>query len=143
MCDGNCDACPVQCSASKIIDKFKNKAKEKQEMSETILSCKSTDGEKVAVHGAWIDGTKKTIFIIGIGVAVIFGGLWYLNGKISDVKFNAALEIEKVKTSSEIRIKNLEEQVKELKNACEKAERDYASARSSISQYRRKARKEI
>lgn len=139
-CDGKCDTCPVQCGASKLLKNVKENMEEKK-MSENILSCKSTDGEKVAVHGAWIDGTKKTVMIIGFGVAVVFGGLWYLNGKISDVKFNAALEIEKVKTSSEIRIKNLEEQVKELKLACEKAERDYASARSSISQYRRKARK--
>ena len=110
-------------------------------MSENVLSCKSSDGEKMAVHGAWIDGTKKTVLVIGVGVAVVFGGLWYLNGKINQVKFESAVEIEKVKTSSEIKISNLEKQVEELKRDCEQARRDYNSARSTISQYRRRIKR--
>ncbi|MBQ7404210.1 MAG: hypothetical protein IJW05_12325 [Lentisphaeria bacterium] len=115
-------------------------------MSENVLSCKSTDGEKVAVHGAWIDGTKKTVLVIGVGVAVVFGGLWYLNGKINQVKFESAVEIEKVKTSSEIKISNLEKQVEELKREyatmkeyAEDGRRAYEAARQTLSRSRKKS----
>lgn len=47
-CDGNCQSCPIQCGLT-TLNKLESKAKEKTEMSEGALNCKSGDAEKIAV----------------------------------------------------------------------------------------------
>ena len=39
-CDGNCQSCPIQCGLT-TLNKLESKAKEKTEMSEGALNCKS------------------------------------------------------------------------------------------------------
>ena len=98
-------------------------------MSENILSCKSSDGEKVAVHGAWIDGTKKTVMVIGAVLVALFVGIIYANSRITRINISTAVEIEKIKTETGIRISQLEREVYSLREYAEDGRRAYEAAK--------------
>lgn len=84
-------------------------------MSEAVGGCHAGNEEKIGRLDER-NNFCKVFCSAAVGVALIAGvGVWYLNGKINQVKFESAVEIEKVKTSSEIKISNLEKQVEELK----------------------------
>ena len=48
-CDGNCQSCPIQCGLSTLNQLETQTKKEKKEMSEGALNCKSGNEEKIAV----------------------------------------------------------------------------------------------
>lgn len=46
-CDGNCNDCPIQCGASKIITKVKEKLEGKESMSSAVGGCHAGNDEKI------------------------------------------------------------------------------------------------
>ena len=113
-------------------------------MSQSPITCHSGPDEKLVSHGERINALsasgKYCIGCLALTAVAVIGGCLYLNGKIGDVQLKQAEELTKVKTEYSIRIDALEKAVAELKASCEQARRDYNSARSSMSQYRRKQR---
>lgn len=85
-CDGNCESCPIQCGLS-TLEKLKDAKKEKKEMSEGAITCKSGNEEKIAVllaenenlkeqlktHGAStpLSTGLKTITYVSLAIALI------------------------------------------------------------------------
>ena len=131
MCDGNCDACPVQCSASKIIDKFKNKPKEKQEMSEAVGGCHAGNEEKIGrldERSHFIVERNNSCKWIGIiALLIALGGLF--------VAWTALRDLDAVKDQ----IKDLKYNQESLKSYAEDGRRAYDNARQALSRSRKKS----
>lgn len=130
-CSGNCETCQTPCGLAKFAEDIQNNkfTKGEEKLSENILSCKSSDGEKVAVHGAWIDGTKKTVMVIGAVLVALFVGIIYANSRITRINISTAVEIEKIKTETGIRISQLEREVYSLREYAEDGRRAYEAAK--------------
>lgn len=69
-CDGNCQSCPIQCGLT-TLNKLESKAKEKTEMSEGALNCKSGDAEKIAVLLNENENLKQQIAAIGASTPLL------------------------------------------------------------------------
>ena len=112
--------------------------------TQSTLSCHSTEPEKIVSQGERLNaitaGGKYCFLCLIIGIALMIWGVLYLNGKINDAQLRSAEEITRIKTEYSIRLAAVEKTCEELKAECEQARRDYNSARSSMSQYRRQQR---
>lgn len=130
-CTGDCQNCPKPCGLAKFAEDIQNNkfTEGEEKLSENILNCKSSDGEKVAVHGAWIDGTKKTVMVIGAVLVALFVGIIYANSRITRINISTAVEIEKIKTETGIRISQLEREVYSLREYAEDGRRAYEAAK--------------
>lgn len=161
MCDGDCETCNKQCPFSKLAEKLsadqKNtadnktteiKPTEQETMSQSTLSCHSSEPEKIVSQGERINaisaGGKCCIGCLSITAVIMIGACIYLNGKIGDVQLKHAEELTKVKTEYSIRIDALEKAVaelkaerNELKSYAEDGRRAYDNARQTVSRARK------
>lgn len=110
-------------------------------MSEVVLNCSSGDKEKLTAHAAWIESTRRAVTILAVAFCTVLAISYIVSegmkSKLAEIELRNEKAITKLQTETAIRIERLEEDVKELKEACKKAERDYAAARQAISRIRR------
>lgn len=161
-CDGNCAKCPVQCGASKILEKINSNPeevkpdkpqieKEQKTMSEEIVKAAGCgapkDPEEIRQNAAILEVTEKSrnCFLLALGGVIFAAAIAiYFNGKVSDLKEDFLREVLTMKAESDVRIKHLEKQIDEIKSdrknfeaKVSDAERAYSNARNTLSRCRR------
>lgn len=72
-CDGNCQSCPIQCGLSTLNQLETQTKKEKKEMSEGALNCKSGNEEKIAVLLNENENLKRQLDGIGASTPLSTG----------------------------------------------------------------------
>ena len=158
-CDGNCAKCPIQCGASKILEKINTSTpeevkpdkpqieKEQKTMSEEIVKAAGCgapkEPEEIRQNAAM--EKSRNCFLLALGGVIFAAAIAiYFNGKVSDLKEDFLRQVLTMKAESDVRIKHLEKQIDEIKsdrkNFEEKlsdAERAYSNARNTLSRCRR------
>ena len=130
-CDGNCNDCPIQCGASKIITKVKEKLEGKESMSSAVGGCHAGNDEKIGrldERSQFIVERNNSCKWIGvIALLIALGGLF--------VAWTALRDLDAVKDQ----IKDLKYNQESLKSYAEDGRRAYDNARQALSRSRKKS----
>lgn len=112
-CAGNCNACPSQCGASKLITKAKEKLEGKEKMSSAVGGCHAGSDEKIGrldERSQFIVERNNSCKWIGVIAMILsLGGLF--------IAWTALRDLDAVKDQ----VRNINSEIKRVETKAEEA----------------------